>query len=81
MAALGRASRPKEARMHRDEIKGKVEQGQGKVKQAIGKATADERLRDEGRADEIAGEAREDVGRAKRKIGEAIEDVGERIKR
>ena len=67
--------------MHRDEIKVKVEQGEGKLKQAIGKATADERLRDEGRVDEAAGEVREDVGRAKRKVGEAIEDVGERIKR
>ncbi|BCS34887.1 hypothetical protein TBR22_A41130 [Luteitalea sp. TBR-22] len=67
--------------MHHDEIKGKVEQGQGKLKQVIGRATADQRLRDEGVADEVAGEAREDVGRAKRKIGEAIEDVGERIKR
>lgn len=67
--------------MNRDEIKGKFEQAQGKVKEGVGRATADERLRDEGAADQAEGEAREGYGKVKRNIGEAIEDVGERIKR
>ena len=34
--------------MNRDEIKGKVEQVQGKIKEEVGRATSNERLRDEG---------------------------------
>ena len=67
--------------MNRDEIKGKVEQVQGKVKEHIGRATSDERLRDEGAADQAEGEVREGYGKVKRNIGEAIEDVGQNIKR
>jgi uncharacterized protein YjbJ (UPF0337 family) len=75
------APKAEEHVMHHDELKGKVEQVQGKVKQAIGRATDDPVLHDEGRADEAAGEVREGVGKVKRTVGEAIEDVGERIKR
>lgn len=67
--------------MHHDEIKGKIEQVGGKIKQGIGNATGDPALRDEGRADEASGELREGAGKVKRNIGEAIEEVGERIKR
>ena len=67
--------------MNRDEIKGKFEQAQGKVKEGLGHATGDQQLHDEGVADQAAGEAREGFGKVKRNIGEAIEEVGERIKR
>jgi uncharacterized protein YjbJ (UPF0337 family) len=67
--------------MNRDELKGKAEQLKGKVKQATGDLTDDERLRDEGIADEAQGEVQEGFGRGRRKIGEAIEDLGENIKR
>jgi uncharacterized protein YjbJ (UPF0337 family) len=67
--------------MNRDELKGKAEQVKGKVKQAAGDLTDDERLRDEGVADEAAGDVQEGFGRTRRKVGEAIEDIGERIKR
>jgi uncharacterized protein YjbJ (UPF0337 family) len=70
-----------EGYMNRDELDGKTEQAKGKVKQAWGDLTDDERLHDEGVADEAVGEAREGVGRARRKVGEAIEDLGEDIKR
>ena len=66
---------------NRDELDGKSEQVKGKVKQAWGDLTDDERLHDEGVADEAVGEAREGIGRARRKVGEAIEDLGEDIKR
>lgn len=67
--------------MNRDEIKGKVDQVQGKIKEGLGHATGDQRLHDEGVADQAAGEAREGYGKVKRNVGEAIEEVGERIKR
>jgi uncharacterized protein YjbJ (UPF0337 family) len=63
-----------------DEMKGKLNRAKGNIKQEIGKMTGDERLHDEGVADEAAGDVQEGVGKAKRKIGDAVKDVGDRIK-
>jgi uncharacterized protein YjbJ (UPF0337 family) len=70
-----------ECGMNKDELEGKVDRLKGKVKQATGDLTDDERLHDEGVADEAAGDVQEGFGRGRRKVGEAIEDLGERIKR
>ena len=67
--------------MNRDEIEGRAEQVKGKVKKAVGDLTDDERLHDEGTADEAAGDVQEGFGRARRNVGEAIEDIGENIKK
>ena len=67
--------------MNKDELDGKVEQLKGKTKQAAGDLTDNERLHDEGVADEAAGEVQEGLGRGRRKVGEAVEDLGERLKR
>jgi uncharacterized protein YjbJ (UPF0337 family) len=67
--------------MNRDELDGKAKAMKGKVKQAAGDLTDNERLRDEGVADEAVGTAQDTVGRARRKLGETIEDIGEDIKR
>ncbi|HXW07641.1 MAG TPA: CsbD family protein [Vicinamibacterales bacterium] len=66
--------------MNRDELKGKGEQLKGRIKQGVGDLTDNERMHDEGVADETAGEVQEGFGRARRKVGEAIEDVGDRVK-
>jgi uncharacterized protein YjbJ (UPF0337 family) len=66
---------------NKDEIAGKVGQIKGKVKQAVGNATDDPQLHDEGVVDEASGEAREGFGTVKRKVGEAVKDLGNRIKR
>jgi uncharacterized protein YjbJ (UPF0337 family) len=67
--------------MNRDELNGRVEKAKGKMKQAVGDLTDDERMHDEGVADEAAGNVQEGFGRARRKVGDAIEDIGENIKR
>ncbi|HET9262436.1 MAG TPA: CsbD family protein [Vicinamibacterales bacterium] len=67
--------------MNRDELEGKAEQVKGKIKQGVGDLTDNERLHDEGVADEAAGEAQDTLGRARRKVGEAVEDLGDKIKR
>lgn len=67
--------------MNRDELEGRAEQVKGKVKKAVGDLTDDERLHDEGAADEAAGDVQEGFGKARRKVGEAIEDIGENIKK
>ena len=67
--------------MNRDELDGKTEQLKGKVKQAAGDLTDNDSLRDEGVADEAAGNVQEGFGRGRRKVGEAIEDLGDKLKR
>ena len=65
----------------KDELKGKLNQAKGNIKQGVGKLTGDERLREEGVEDEAAGEVQEGVGTIKRKVGNAVKQLGDRIKR
>ena len=66
---------------NQDELDGKAEQVKGRVKQAWGDLTNNERVHDEGVVDEAAGDAQEGVGKARRKVGEFIEDIGENLKK
>jgi len=66
---------------NKDEVAGKAEQIKGKIKQAVGNATDNPRLHDEGVADEAGGDVRKGFGTAKRKVGEAVKDLGNAIKR
>lgn len=67
--------------MNRDELSGRVKKTKGKMKQAAGDLTDNDRLRDEGLADEAEGSVQEGFGKARRKVGEAIEEIGEDLKR
>jgi uncharacterized protein YjbJ (UPF0337 family) len=67
--------------MNRDELDGKADQLKGKLKQAAGDLTDDQRLHDEGVADEASGDVQEGFGRGRRKVGEAVEDLGRKLKR
>jgi uncharacterized protein YjbJ (UPF0337 family) len=66
--------------MNKDELDGKADALKGRVKQGVGDLTDNDRLRDEGAADEAAGNIKEGFGKARRKVGDAIEDVGDKIK-
>ena len=66
--------------MNKDELDGKADALKGRIKQGVGDLTDNDRLRDEGVADEAAGEIKEGVGKARRKVGDAIEDLGDKIK-
>ena len=66
--------------MNRDEMEGKAEALKGKIKQAVGDLTDNETLKNEGIADEAAGDTQDAIGRGRRKVGEFIEDVGDKIK-
>ena len=66
--------------MNNDELKGKGDQVKGKAKQAWGDVTDNERLHDEGVADETAGKVQEGFGKGRRKVGEALDDIADRIK-
>ena len=66
--------------MNRDELNGKVDRLKGKIKEGVGDATNDERLHDEGVADQAAGNVEEGFGKARRKVGDALHDVAHKIK-
>jgi uncharacterized protein YjbJ (UPF0337 family) len=66
--------------MNKDELNGTGDQIKGKVKQAWGDLTDNDRVHDEGVADETSGQVQEGFGKARRKVGEAIEDVAHKVK-
>jgi uncharacterized protein YjbJ (UPF0337 family) len=63
-----------------DELKGKMDQAKGKAKEAAGDITGNDRLHDEGKVDEMGGNARETIGKGRRKVGEALDDLGDKMK-
>ena len=67
--------------MNKDELNGKADQVKGRVKQAAGDLADDEKLHDEGVADEASGKVQDTYGKARRKVGEALEDVGDQIEK
>jgi uncharacterized protein YjbJ (UPF0337 family) len=66
--------------MNKDELNGNVDKLKGKVKQAVGNATDDPQLHDEGVADEAAGTVEAGFGKARRKVGDALHEVAHKIK-
>ena len=67
--------------MNRDELNGKKDQVKGKAKQAWGDVTDNEKVHDEGVADEAAGKVEEGFGKGRRKVGEALKDIADQIKK
>ena len=67
--------------MNQDELEGKAKALKGKVKQAAGDLTDDQKLHDEGVVDEVAGKTQDAFGRGRRKVGDAIKDLGNAIKK
>jgi uncharacterized protein YjbJ (UPF0337 family) len=66
---------------NKDEVSGKTDRVKGKVKESVGEATNDEQLRNEGEADQAAGDVQEAFGKGRRKVGQAINDLGDKIGR
>lgn len=56
-----------------DKVKGMANEAAGNVKQGVGKATDNERLRTEGVAQEKKGEAQQKVGKAKDAIKKGVD--------
>lgn len=58
--------------MHKDELKGTAKKARGSVKETAGKATGDDKMRDEGKADKAEGRLQKGFGKAKDKIRDAL---------
>ena len=57
---------------HKDEVKGAAKEARGHVKDAIGKATGDEKLRAYGAADKAEGKVQKTVGKVKEAARDAL---------
>jgi uncharacterized protein YjbJ (UPF0337 family) len=66
---------------NKNERDGKTDQAKGKVKQAVGDLTGNDKLKAEGKIDETVGKAKTAVGDAQKKVGAAIASVGQAVKR
>lgn len=59
--------------MNKDQIKGRVEEAKGKVKEVAGEAVGNERLKNEGKLDKAAGKTQSGYGDAKENVKDAID--------
>lgn len=59
--------------MNKDQVKGRVEQAKGSIKESTGKAVGNEKLRNEGAVDKAAGKVQAGYGDAKEKVKDAID--------
>ena len=58
--------------MDKDRVAGSAKQVKGAVKQAVGKATGDAKLRSEGQADKIEGKVQNAIGGLKDTVKDAL---------
>ena len=66
---------------NKNERDGKIDQAKGKVKQAVGDLTGNDKLKTKGKVDETVGDAKTAVGGAQKKVAAAIASVGQAVKR
>ena len=64
--------------MDKDRIKGAAKNIAGKAKTAVGKVTGDEKLKNEGRTDQVKGKVQNVVGGVKDSMREADEESREK---
>jgi uncharacterized protein YjbJ (UPF0337 family) len=71
-ASISPATSTERKTMNKDQVKGRVEQAKGSVKENTGKAVGDSRLQGEGKADKAAGKTQATYGDAKQKVKSAV---------
>ncbi|WP_428416320.1 CsbD family protein [Methylibium sp.] len=59
--------------MNSDQLKGRIEQAKGKVKEATGKVVGSEKLKTEGRVDQVTGKTQATYGDAKEEAKNLID--------
>ncbi|OYV95132.1 MAG: hypothetical protein B7Z68_07410 [Acidobacteria bacterium 21-70-11] len=67
--------------MKKQEARGKAKKVQGRVKEAVGKATGDRELERKGARQRAEGAVQEGVGKARRKIGDLADGIAKGIQR
>ncbi|HEX7679420.1 MAG TPA: CsbD family protein [Thermoanaerobaculia bacterium] len=66
-------------RVNRDEVKGKIDEASGTVKQNVGRAMGDQVLEEKGADQRASGKLEAGFGKARRKVGEAMKEAGDKL--
>jgi uncharacterized protein YjbJ (UPF0337 family) len=66
-------------RINEDEVKGKIDQASGTVKENVGRAVGNPKLENEGAAQRAGGKVQAGFGEARRKVGEVMKDAGDKL--
>jgi uncharacterized protein YjbJ (UPF0337 family) len=59
--------------MNKDQVTGRAEEAKGKIKEAAGKIVGNDKLKAEGKVDQLTGKVKASYGDAKEKIKNAID--------
>jgi len=62
-----------------NEIRGKINEAAGSVKENIGRASGDINLENEGADQRFGGKVEGGLGKARRKISEGLDDLGDKL--
>jgi uncharacterized protein YjbJ (UPF0337 family) len=65
--------RLKEFSMNKDQVGGRAQNAKGKVKEAAGKMLGKDRLKAEGKADQVSGKSKAAYGDVKQKVKDVID--------
>lgn len=65
--------------MNKDQVKGRVEQSSGKVKEVVGKLVGNDRLRTEGAAEKVKGKVQAGYGDAKENVKDKAKNVIDKL--
>lgn len=66
-------------RPNEDEIRGKIDEAAGTVKEHIGRASGDLDMENEGADQRIGGKVEGGVGKARRKVSEGLDELGNKL--
>ena len=66
-------------KMNKDQIKGRVEQTTGKIKEAAGKVVGNDKLKTEGQTDQVKGKVQAGYGDAKENAKDKAKDLINKI--
>ncbi len=59
--------------MNKDQVKGRAEDAKGKLKETAGKVVGNDRLKSEGKVDQVAGKTQANIGDGKEKLKKMID--------
>jgi uncharacterized protein YjbJ (UPF0337 family) len=62
-----------------DEIRGKIDEAAGTVKESIGRARGDVNMENEGADQRLGGKIEGGMGKARRKVSEGLDDLGDKL--
>ena len=65
--------------MNNDQVAGRVEDVKGKIKEGVGNAVGNDRLKSEGQVDQVAGKTQSTVGDAKEKVKDAVKSGADKL--